>query len=64
LIKIKPNVNPSLGEHMSQAPHHHDDQHGEVDVAESIVGVIPWVLPTAGAVLIFLLAFIAVVFGA
>jgi len=30
------------------------------DVVESIVQYIPWVLPVAGAVLIFLLAFIAV----
>jgi len=49
---------------MSQAPQHHDDSHGEVDAAESIVGVIPWLLPLAGGVLIFLLAFIAVLMGA
>ena len=33
---------------------------GGVDPAEAIVDVIPWVLPLAGALLIFLLAFIAV----
>lgn len=49
---------------MSHAPQHHDDQHGEVDAAEAIVDVIPWLLPLAGGVLIFLLAFIAVVMGA
>lgn len=32
----------------------------EQDVAESITPYIPWVLPLAGAVLMFLLAFIAV----
>ncbi|TSE35268.1 hypothetical protein [Tepidimonas charontis] len=31
------------------------------DPAESIVGVIPWLIPLAGAILMFLLAFIAVV---
>ena len=44
---------------MAHAPH--DIQHsGEQDVAESIVSYIPWLLPLAGGVLIFLLAFIAV----
>ena len=44
---------------MSQAPQH--EQHvGEVDQVEAIVPVIPWLLPLAGGVLIFLLAFIAV----
>lgn len=44
---------------MSNAPvaQHHA---GEVDAAEAIVPYIPWLLPIAGAVLIFLLAFIAV----
>lgn len=42
---------------MSQ-PAHQD--HAEQDVVESITPVIPWLLPLAGAVLIFLLAFIAV----
>ncbi len=44
---------------MSHAPH--TEQHaGEVDPVEAIVPVIPWLLPLAGGVLIFLLAFIAV----
>ena len=30
------------------------------DPAEAIVPVIPWLIPVAGAILIFLLAFIAV----
>jgi len=34
---------------------------GEQDVVESLVPLMPIVLPAAGAVLIFLLAFIAVV---
>ncbi|WP_180683842.1 hypothetical protein [Tepidicella baoligensis] len=44
---------------MSQAPQHEQNP-AEVDPAEAIVDVIPWVLPLAGALLIFLLAFIAV----
>jgi hypothetical protein len=39
------------------APKEHDH---EVDVVESIVPMMPIVLPVAGAVLMFLLAFIAV----
>jgi hypothetical protein len=39
---------------------HHPPQTGEQDVMESIVPLMPIVLPAAGAVLIFLLAFIAV----
>ncbi len=38
-------------------PTHHD---GEQDVVESIVPLMPIVLPVGGAILIFLLAFIAV----
>lgn len=38
--------------------HNHSDQ--PQDVVESIVPLMPIVLPVAGAVLIFLLAFIAV----
>ena len=49
---------------MSHAPQHHDGQHGDVDPAEAIVDVIPWLLPLAGGVLIFMLALIAVVLGA
>ena len=36
------------------------DPHTEVDVVEAIVPYMPIVLPIAGGVLIFLLAFIAV----
>lgn len=44
---------------MAHAPH---DSHADQpqDVVESIVPLMPLVLPVAGAVLIFLLAFIAV----
>ncbi len=42
-------------------PVHQTEAQGEVDSAESIVPFIPWLLPLAGAVLMFLLAFIAVV---
>jgi len=41
------------------APAPHNDGH-EVDPVEAIVPMIPVILPLAGAVLIFLLAFIAV----
>ncbi len=44
---------------MSHAPQH-DQQTGEVDPAEAIVPFIPWLIPLAGGVLMFLLAFIAV----
>lgn len=44
---------------MSQADHHKTDDQPQ-DVVESIVPLMPIVLPVAGAVLIFLLAFIAV----
>ena len=42
--------------------HHNHDSHTDQpqDVVESIVPLMPIVLPLAGAVLIFLLAFIAV----
>ncbi|GAB3187396.1 hypothetical protein [Hydrogenophaga aquatica] len=42
---------------MSHAPQ--TEQH-DADPAEAIVGYIPWVLPLAGGILMFLLAFIAV----
>lgn len=45
---------------MANAPQH-DPSHDDADPVESIVGVIHWVIPLAGAFLIFLLAFIAVV---
>jgi len=38
-------------------PHHGDD---DLDPAEAIVDVIPWVIPLAGAGLMFLMSFIAV----
>jgi len=44
---------------MSQ-PDRHTLAHQPEDVVESIVPMMPVVLPMAGAVLIFLLAFIAV----
>jgi hypothetical protein len=41
---------------------HHAQAHaGEQDVVEAIVPLMPIVLPVGGAILIFLLAFIAVV---
>ena len=40
--------------------HHQTPHDGEQDVVESIVPLMPIVLPLGGAVLIFLLAFIAV----
>lgn len=40
-------------------PAHHDADH-QPDAIEAIVPYIPFVLPMAGGVLIFLLAFIAV----
>jgi hypothetical protein len=39
---------------------HNTPKDGEQDVVESLVPLMPIVLPAAGAVLIFLLAFIAV----
>lgn len=42
---------------------HTPDPSHEPDVAESIVHVIPWLIPLAGAILMFLLAFIAVMMG-
>ena len=44
---------------MSQAPQNQTGLNEE-DPAEAVVKYIPWVLPLAGAVLMFLLAFIAV----
>lgn len=47
---------------MSHAPQeNHSDQ--PQDMVESIVHLVPIVLPLAGAVLIFMLAFIAVFMG-
>jgi hypothetical protein len=41
------------------APAQHDDSH-DTDAVEAIVPMMPLVLPLAGGVLMFLLAFIAV----
>ncbi|MFZ9297853.1 MAG: hypothetical protein ACO24Y_05935 [Hylemonella sp.] len=46
---------------MSTPSTQHDDS--PVDPVESIVGAIPIVIPAAGALLIFLLAFIAIYVG-
>lgn len=43
---------------MSAPSPHHDDQ--PVDTVEAIVPLMPIVLPVAGGVLMFLLAFIAI----
>jgi hypothetical protein len=40
---------------------HHNDAHTSDDPVENVVKHIPVIIPAAGAVLIFLLAFIAVV---
>ncbi|WP_169801538.1 hypothetical protein [Hydrogenophaga palleronii] len=46
---------------MSQQDHHHHSHNDEPqDLVESVVPYAPVVLPIAGAVLMFLLAFIAV----
>jgi len=45
---------------MGHATPHQPDNHQPQDVVEAIVPHMPVVLPVAGAVLIFLLAFIAV----
>lgn len=46
---------------MSHTPSQHDAHHA--DPMESIVHAIPVVIPAAGALMIFLLAFIAVFMG-
>jgi len=52
--------NPAYSENdMGHATPHQTDNHPQ-DVVEAIVPHMPVVLPVAGAVLIFLLAFIAV----
>jgi hypothetical protein len=45
---------------MSAPAHHSAPEAAEHDAVEDIVSAMPIVLPVAGAVLIFLLAFIAV----
>lgn len=44
--------------HATQDNAHHDAT--EVDAVDAIVPMMPWLLPLAGGVLMFLLAFIAV----
>jgi hypothetical protein len=46
--------------HAMSAPHAHDHDTQSTDVVEEIVPMMPIVLPIVGAVLMFLLAFIAV----
>ena len=46
--------------HSMSAPHAHDNDTQNTDVVEEIVPMMPIVLPVVGAVLMFLLAFIAV----
>lgn len=52
---------------MTQAPSVVDAAQAEAaypaDAVESVVGVIPFVIPAVGAAMIFLLAFIAVYVG-
>lgn len=45
---------------MSADSNNHNTEHAEQDVIEAIVHKMPVVLPVAGAILMFLLAFIAV----
>lgn len=51
---------PNPAEHTTNAAHTSPTPAHEQDVVESIAHAAPVVLPLAGAVLIFLLAFIAV----
>lgn len=44
----------------TEARHSHGDKHEPQDPIEAIVPAIPLVLPVAGGVLMFLLAFIAI----
>ena len=46
--------------HAMSAPHANDHDTQSTDVVEEIVPMMPIVLPVVGAVLMFLLAFIAV----
>lgn len=41
------------------APSHHTESH-DTDIVEAVVPMMPVILPVAGGVLMFLLAFIAV----
>ena len=47
-------------EHTTNAAHHSPTHEQEQDAVDSIVPMMPIVLPIAGAVLMFLLAFIAI----
>ncbi len=47
-------------EHSTNAAHHSPTPEHEQDAVDSIVPMMPLVLPLAGGVLMFLLAFIAV----
>lgn len=47
-------------EHSTNAAHHSPTHEQEQDAVEAIVPLMPIVLPVAGGVLMFLLAFIAV----
>lgn len=69
LVKISPiqlNIRKTTGKAMSQpqhstnAAHHSPTEAEEQDAVEAIVPLMPIVLPVAGGVLMFLLAFIAV----
>jgi hypothetical protein len=55
-----PPIPPIAQERTMSKPAAHDSHDQPQDVIESIVPMMPMVLPVAGAVLIFLLAFIAV----
>lgn len=50
---------PAEHSHQNQESHPSADQH-PVDVVESVVHNMPFILPLAGGILMFLLAFIAV----
>jgi len=61
--KISPVFPISFYKRLEQVMSHHDHSHHATepqDVVESIVPLMPVVLPVAGGVLMFLLAFIAV----
>ena len=60
-IEVSLSERKTMSSHSNHAPvaNTHIDDHA-VDVVESVVHKMPYVLPIAGAVLMFLLAFIAV----
>ena len=51
---------PKSADQSTNAAHHSPSPEQEQDAVDSIVPLMPLVLPLAGAVLMFLLAFIAV----